>query len=121
MKVKCSEVFDNAKADLLYDEVGSVATITEIDKRMVSTVNSIYRDLFFRSGKTGFKPLNSPDDEIELGEDVIYNCLIPGVASKIAFDYGDANQQAYFAEIYNQGLNLLNTQTQISDVLPNVE
>ena len=119
MKMLCSKVFLQAKKDLGYDDIGNVSEIENINKRAVSTVNHIYRSIYFKTAKEGFKPLESINDYVSLPESVIYNCLIPGVASKIAFDYGDAKQQAYFADMYNQGLRYLNkTGAQIKDVLP---
>lgn len=121
IKILCRDVFEQAKQDLGYDEVGAVSEIDDINKRAVNTVNHIYREIFLKKS-SGFRPLRSMSDEIELEEKVIYGCLIPGVASKIAFDYGDGKSQAYFAEIYNQGLRMLNsTGTIITDKLPNVE
>lgn len=121
MKMKCIDIFKHAKADLCFDEVGGVSEISGIDKRTVSTVNGLYKFIFFKSGGTGFKPLHNVYDEIDLPEEVIFNCLIPGVAAKIAYDYGDGKQQAFFADLYNQGLRLLNKNSnQITDVLPSV-
>ena len=120
MKMKCIDIFEQAKADLCFDEVGAVSEISQVDKRAVSTVNGIYKLIFFKAGGTGFHPLHTVYDEVDLPEEVIFNCLIPGVASKIAYDYGDGKQQAFFADIYNQGLRLINRFNQITDVLPNV-
>ncbi len=119
MKMLCRDVYNHAKADLGYDTVGGVSEIDDIDKRAVNTVNHVYRELYFKKNSEGFNPLNSLSDEVVLPEKVIFNCLIPGVAAKIAFDYGDGKLQAYFADIYNQGLRAFNSTTGvITDALP---
>lgn len=119
MKINAKKVFEMAKDELCYGEVGAVSEIEVIDKTAVRIINSIYKEIFFKINDEGFKPIVTVDDDIELPEDLIYLCLVPGIAAKLAFDYGDGNLQSYFANLYNQGLNQLNTtQTQIEDVLP---
>lgn len=119
MKIRAREIFDTAKEELGYGEIGTVTQINIIEKKAVRYINSIYKILFFKLGKTGYKGITSLDDVVELPEDVIHLCFVPGVASKISFAYGDGNQQAYFGSLYNQGLNLINTNSkQITDVLP---
>ncbi|MBQ7128394.1 MAG: hypothetical protein IJO19_00205 [Clostridia bacterium] len=118
MKIRASEVFELAKDDLCHGETGAVSEIEVIDKTAVRIINNIYKELFFKINTSGFSPINTLDDYIKLPEDIIYLCLVPGVAAKLAFDYGDGNLQAYFANLYNQGLNQFNTQTQVEDVLP---
>lgn len=118
MKIRSREIFETAKDDLCYSEVGSVSEIDVVDKTAVRIINNIYREIFYKLYSSGYKPITTLDDFIDLPEDIIFNCFINGVASKLAFDYGDGNLQAYFGSLYNQGLNLFNTITQIEDVLP---
>ena len=119
VKVICKDIYEMAKAELGYDETSVVSEIPGIDKSAVNTFNFAYKEVFFASGLSEFKPISNLDDEIEMEESVIYQCLVPCIASKIAFDYGDGKLQAFFANAYNQGLrNLNSTQTQIVDVLP---
>ena len=118
MKIKVRNIYEIALEDLGYKSSGSVSEIENIEKSSVSIVNHVYRSIYFKVKKTGFKNLETADDYVSLDEIVIYNCLIPGVASKIAFDYGDAKNQSYFANMYNQGLRSLNKIGKIQDVLP---
>lgn len=119
MKMTVSRIFNEAKAKLQYDDQTAVSVISDIDKRMVRTVNEVYTEIFYKIKDTGFKPLSSASDEVDLDEKIIYLILIPGVASRIAFDYGDGTEQAYYANEYNNGLRTLNKINSISDAIPN--
>lgn len=114
-----ARIFNEAKQRLSYDEDTAVSVIAEIDKKTVRTVNEIYTEIYYKIAESGFTPLSSITDEVDLDERIIYLILIPGVASRIAFEYGDNTLQAYYANEYNKGLNLLNTISTITDATPN--
>ncbi len=118
MKIECYKVYELALLSLGYENE-NVSVKDKIDIRQVNIVNGVYTEVFFKMANEGFAPLTDAYSEIELPEKVVYTVLVPGVAEKIAFEYADANLQAYFAGVYNNGLHSLNSfDTQISDVLP---
>ncbi|MGN0173918.1 MAG: hypothetical protein ACI39F_05695 [Acutalibacteraceae bacterium] len=116
--MSCKQVYLSALKRLGYSDDGVINASEIIEKNIVSVVNEIYMELFYKQNDEGFNPINTIHDEIELDEKIIFMCLIPGVCEKIAFDYGDANLQSYYASIYNQNLSLFNKQSSIKDMLP---
>ena len=73
-------------------------------KRGLPVVNQIYADLWYmdKGKEAPFCPLLSLEQDVGLSDAKRDDCLVFGVAMLLAQGEGDAENQAFFASIYNR-------------------
>ena len=116
--MKLREILNEALGLLGY-ETGDITS-----GRIITAANSVYADIFFKeaSDTDKFKKLTSIEDELELSNYALNNCIVYGLAANLALSEQDNDQQEYFAAIYNDKLRgLPKRRATRQDVQPNPE
>ena len=81
----------------------SAANNANLTKRALPLINQIYADLWEPRGtNTAFSPLKSLGESLDLDSTVCFNVLPYGVAMMLAASDGDADNQSFYAQLYNQ-------------------
>lgn len=97
------EIYRQALALLNYSDADGNATAdADLHKRALALVNQIYADLWHISNSGQFHPLTALSNQIDLETQVLTNVMPYGVAMLIAQTDGDADNQALYANLYNQ-------------------
>lgn len=110
-----------AKAALMLgyaDASGRIAADTQMQQRALGAINAAYSDLYYALGKTDFKPLEAPEDVIDLPERVLNDVILYGVAAFLAQSENDGDQQQYYIMLYNSKRAALTRTETVSDVMP---
>ena len=82
-----------------------------------NALNFIYSDLFYRSNNNGFKEA-ALNENIDLPEKVLNDCMPYGVAAFIATCVGDGDKQQYFSSIYNLKRKSVVGKGSVDDIVP---
>ena len=90
----------------IYDELDSFNE-SELNRRCLALVNSVYADLYGALQFSGravekYAPLKSADEMIPLDDIIITDCLIYGVAMYIAQSERDEYNKRMFEKIYEK-------------------
>lgn len=100
------------------DGSGNIAASTDMRRRMLTIINAVYADLFYALGKKDFKPLLSPDGEIDLPERILNEVMPYGTAAFLAQAESDGERQQYYVTLYNQKRAVLSRTETARDVIP---
>lgn len=100
------------------DSSGDVSGSERFKTRSIPVLNAIYSDLFYTRKSSGFVPLKSINDEIDLPERALNDVMPYGVASMLAQSEGDGDQQQTFVMLYNQKRNAMNNSGAVRDAIP---
>jgi hypothetical protein len=84
----------------------------------LNAVNFVYADLFYCIYTEGFKELGKLSEDVDLPERVLNDVMPYGVASYIAKNVGDGDNQQYFAQIYNTKRRSVSLGSSVEDVIP---
>ena len=103
------------------DGSGSTAPNTRLRQRSLTAINAVYADLFYGLGKSGFSPLLSPEDTIDLPERVLNDVMPYGAAAFLAQSENDGDQQQYYIMLYNQKRAALTRPDSVTDSMPTAE
>lgn len=103
------------------DGSGNTAPNTRLRQRSLTAINAVYADLFYGLGKSGFAPLLSPEDTIDLPERVLNDVMPYGAAAFLAQSENDGDQQQYYIMLYNQKRAALTRTDSVTDSMPTAE
>lgn len=103
------------------DGNGNIAANTQTRQRALTAVNAVYADLFYSLGGSGFSPLLSPEDKIELPERILNDVMPYGAAAFLAQSENDGDQQQYYIMLYNQKRAALTRKESVTDSIPTAE
>ena len=89
---------------------------TDISEKMISIVNTVYSDIYFLNHKSGFIPINSPDDSLNLNENELYDCAVYGVAAFIQNIKGTKEDYGGFKSIYTCKKQAIKSKCEIKSI-----
>ena len=118
-----TDVLRQALMLLNYTDVNgdiNAANNANVTKRALPIINQVYADLWEpHTGGENFSPLTGLRQEIPLSDYTLYNIMPYGVAMFLAQSEGDTDNQAMYAELYNQRRpGAFISQHNVADVLP---
>lgn len=115
------EIINKAIILLGYNDINGNTGDARLQSASLGAVNAVYSDLYYLNEKTGFETISDAEQVIDLDERTLNDVMPYGVASYIAQSIGDADNQQFFAIIYNQKRKTVTTKNSIQDTLPVVE
>lgn len=99
------DVCEQAQRLLGYTNNVGFTNDADLRAKIIAQVNIIYADLYYACGLERYKKFDTValvTDEVTLPDKVMDDCFIYGVCQIIAAAEGDADNQSYFAMMYNQ-------------------
>ena len=96
-----NEIFQKSLrlSGLSLTEYSAYSSLTSV---CADTINPVYAELYFLSGKTDFAPLKSGEQEVVLDEQLIHDCLLYGVCAQLMYMFGAKEDYLVFRELYEQ-------------------
>ena len=120
VKMKAREIINKALRRLGYTtQNGNEQLTRRIMNRATDIVNDVYADLWRKEHDTSFKPLETPDDSIDLS-DTALSVMVYGVAAFIAQSENDGDQQQWWMTVYNDKMKVFSKTATRQDILPRV-
>ena len=104
-----------------YNDIYGNTGDARLQTASLNAVNMAYADLFYLTKKQGLNEISDADEVIDLDERTLNNVLPYGVAAHLSQSIGDADNQQYFAYMYNQKRKTVVPTNSIEDVIPSVE
>lgn len=94
----------------------SLFETADISEKLISIVNTVYSDIYFLNHKSGFIPITSPEDSLNLNEDELYDCAVYGVAAFIQNIMGTNEDYGVFKSIYTCKKQKLKSKCEIKSI-----
>ena len=100
-------LFEKAMEMLGYTSAEGISGRDDMLKRVLTLINNVYAELYYafvqkQGEKDGFVPLANINDNLNLPPYVANDIAPWGVAMLLAQSENDADNQALFANLYNQ-------------------
>ncbi len=112
------DISDKALVLLGFNDMNGNTADPRFQVTALNAVNSVYADLFYCLYTDNFKELGTLSEEIDLPERVLNDVMPYGVASFIAKNVGDGENQQFFAQMYNTKRRSVSSGSVIEDVIP---
>lgn len=112
------DIADKALTLLGYNDMNGNTADPRFQVTALNAVNFIYADLFYCLNDDGFKELGKLSEDVDLPERVINDVMPYGVASLIAKNVGDGENQQFFASMFNTKRRSVSAGGEIQDVIP---
>ncbi len=112
------DITEKALTLLGYNDMNGNTADARFQVTALNAVNFVFADLFYCLNDTGFKELGKLSEEIDLPERVLNDVMPYGVASFIAKNVGDGENQQFFAQMYNTKRRSVSVGSKIQDIIP---
>ena len=95
--------------------------------RRLEIANDVYAEIFYIESAADkkikeFNAITSLDDELNLSERALNDCMVYGLCEAFALNENDSDNQSYYAAIYNEKIKRLKKRTTLrQDVMASPE